>query len=250
MKYLLPIRLATTLAAPLLVNFLVSDAGAQAKPSPAVSSLPDSQPTQPAGELNAPSVANRSVANKPAAPVPHADVQFLNGQLTVDATNESLNQILREISSKARIKVTGGVADERVFGTYGPAAPAMVLAELLEGTGSNLLLVDDAEGSTELILTPRRGGASPPNPNAAAQNSAPPDEERGEGQYVPPIRPYAPPVATGRGPVGANPDGSPANQPNAESSEQNPNANKTPQQIYDQLQRALQQRQQYSPQPQ
>jgi hypothetical protein len=217
-----------------------ASAAAQTEPSAAVSSLPASQPTQPALTPTA-----LPASDTPAAPAPHATVDFYDGKLTVEATNESLNHILGEISRKASIKITGGVADERVFGRYGPASPAAVLAELLDGTGSNLLLVDGANGSSELILTPRRGGASPPSSNASSQSS-PPDQDQSEGQYVPPIRPYAPPAFTGRGPVAANPDGSPANQPNSDPGD--PNANKTPQQIYDQLQRALQQRQQFSPQ--
>jgi hypothetical protein len=202
--------------------------------------LPAAQPTQPALTSTA-----LPASSKPGVPEPHVTVDFSDGKLAVQATNESLNHILGEISQKASIKITGGVPDERVFGSYGPGSPAEVLAELLDGTGSNLLLVEDTKGTLELTLTPRRGGASPPSPNASSQNSQP-DQEPGESQYVPPVRPYAPPSFTGRGPVAANPDGSPAIQPNSDPGDQN--ANKTPQQIYDQLQKALQQRQQYSPQ--
>lgn len=238
----LPIR-TTALLASVLLGTACADLAAQTAPSAAVSSLPASQQTQSALTPTA-----LPASNNPTAPVPNATVDFADGKLDVEATNESLNHILGEISQKAGIKITGGVPDERVFGKYGPGSPAAVLAELLDGTGSNVLLVDDAKGSLELILTPRRGGASPPNPNGSSQNNAP-DQDQSEGQYVPPIRPYAPPSYTGRGPVAANPDGSPATQPNSITSDPgDPNANKTPQQIYDQLQRALQQRQQFSPQ--
>jgi hypothetical protein len=85
----------------------------------------------------------------------------------VSANNSSLNQILREIARLTGMKITGGVSEDRVFGTYGPSEPATILRALLDGTGSNMLLVaNQADVPTELVLTPRVGGASPPNPSA------------------------------------------------------------------------------------
>ncbi len=72
---------------------------------------------------------------------PAAEVSYSNGQITVAANNSSLNQILRDISSKTGMKITGGVTDERVFGQYGPAVPSSILTTLLDGTSSNMLLV-------------------------------------------------------------------------------------------------------------
>jgi hypothetical protein len=101
----------------------------------------------------------------------------------VQASNASLNEILREVGHKTGIKITGGVADDKVFGSYGPSSPAVVLDALLDGTGSNVLLVDDPKGGSELILTPRRGGVTPPNPNASQQSNE--SEDTGAGAYVP-----------------------------------------------------------------
>ncbi len=96
-----------------------------------------------------------------------ADITYSAGLLTVEANNSSLNQILRDISRRTGMKITGHVAEDHVFGTYGPAAPAVILATLLDGTGSNLLLLQNAaDAPTELVLTPRTGTATPPNPNA------------------------------------------------------------------------------------
>ena len=197
-----------------------------AKPSAAVSTLPAAQPT----------AVNQPEATVPLTPAPHhVDVSYSDGKLAVDATNASLNEILREVSQKTGMKITGGVADDRVFGHYGPSKPAVVLDALLEGTGSNFLLVDGKKGSSELILTPRRGGVTPPNPNAATQSN---ESDDSAGQYVPPVRPYQPPVANGRS-VGAvvPSDGTPAG-------EGDQGGAKTPQQIYDQLQRVMQQQKQ------
>jgi len=95
-------------------------------------------------------------------------VVYLRGQLEVDADNSSLNQILHDIGRATGMKITGGVADGRVFGTYGPGAPAAILESLLDGAGVNMLLKETATGSpAELILTPRNGPATPPNPAAA-----------------------------------------------------------------------------------
>jgi hypothetical protein len=199
-----------------------------AKPSAAISTLPSAQTTAEAA-----AAAN----SEPRETAPHqAEVEANGGKLSVVASNASLNEILREIERKAGIKITGGVAEERVFGSYGPAPAAAVLAELLEGTGSNMLLVDDAAGHSELILTARNGGPTPPNPNAGQSNGNE-EPDSGAGRYVPPIRPYGPPTSAGRGPVGNFPVAAP---PVGEQGDPMPPP--TPQQIYDQLQKSQQQK--------
>jgi hypothetical protein len=99
-------------------------------------------------------------------------VSYTNGLLDVRADNSSLNQILRDISHETGMTIVGGVADQRIFGNYGPAAPATVLKTLLDGTGTNMLLKETAtEGPAELILTPQTGGTSPPGPNSASYDA-------------------------------------------------------------------------------
>ena len=114
----------------------------------------------PAGAAGAPGVS---------APARHpARVAYSHGQLEVSADNSSLNQVLHEIGRATGMKITGDVADSWVFGTYGPGAPAAILDRLLDGTGMNMLLKLTASGApAELILTPRNGAATPPNPAAA-----------------------------------------------------------------------------------
>lgn len=157
-----------------------------------------------------------------------AHITYANGQLTVAASNSSLNQILRDIASETGMKITGGVADERVFGQYGPAVPSKVLGDLLDGTGSNMLLVHaTAATPAELVLTPRLGGVTPPNPNAYHDDLPPP---RPQYPIVPPVNPRGGPANTGPVPPS--------------------NGVKTPQQIYEQLERMRQQRQQQQSNPQ
>jgi hypothetical protein len=206
----------------------------QAKPSGGVqvaSSLPATSPT-----------TTPEYPLTPAQQPPkRAQVTFANNTLAISADNSSLNQILRQISSTTGVKITGGVIDERVFGQYGPAPLPQILAELLDGTGSNMLLTHpDGAASPELILTPRQSGPTPPNPNAAAfddkadsQDPAPdPQQEATPAEPAPPGNRTIVPLTPANG---ATPD---ASQPDS------PNGVKTPQQIYEQLQRMRQQQQQ------
>ena len=103
----------------------------------------------------------------------HTSVHFEGGLLTVTASNASLNGVLREISRTTGMKISGTVAEDRVFGTYGPEDPQRVLATLLDGTGTNILILSNqADKPLELVLTRRTGGATPPNPNEAANSNA------------------------------------------------------------------------------
>jgi hypothetical protein len=175
-------------------------------------------------------------------PPQHAQVTYANDILTVSADNSSLNQILRQICSITGVKITGGVTDERVFGQYGPAPLSQILAELLDGTGSNILLThQDGSASAELILTPRQGGATPPNPNAAAfdepsEQQEPAPEPEQPAAALPPGSRTTVPIAPAPSSTGTTPTD--ASQPDS------PNGVKTPQQIYEQLQRMRQQQQQ------
>ncbi len=186
-------------------------------------------------------------------------MSYTASQLTISASNSSLNQILREVSRLTGIKVTGGVAEERVFGDYGPGEPADVLGKLLDGTGSNMLFVSSVDGKTpELILTPRTGGVTPPNPNASRfdDNADAEDESRQQVTPAPqpsesqsqPARPN--PVATPIQPAQAAGDANAQSpQPTTAPADpsQSPNGVKTPQQIYDELMR-LRRQQQTQPQ--
>jgi hypothetical protein len=101
-----------------------------------------------------------------------ARVTYMNGLLEVRADNSSLNQILREISRQTGMKITGGVADQRVFGSYGPAPAATVLQTLLDGTGTNVLLQETlAHAPEQLVLTPQTGGPTPPPPTSPSYDA-------------------------------------------------------------------------------
>ncbi len=225
MPALKPIRIATALLLTLPPMLLAQDA--------------QQPPTQP------PSAAPRTPGQQPAQ---RAEVIYANSTISVTAQNSSLNQILRDIAQQTGMKITGGVADERVYGNYGPASPAKVLGQLLDGTGSNMLLLQNSAAiPTELVLTPRNGGPTPPSP-AAASGYDDQNYPRGPINRRPPFNPSRTPnlganIVTA--PVSPTPTPPP---PVAPATQPSPNGVKTPQQIYDELQR-MQQQPQSAPTP-
>jgi len=190
-----------------------------------------------------------------------AQVVYAQGKLEITADNSSLNQILRDVARQTGMKITGGVADQRVFGKYGPGAPSAILSNLLEGSGSNMVLRENpAHSPEELVLTPRNGGPMPPSPTAAGndddapaldETALPQQQPAATSQQTqppqPPSAPVTPPTsgfmsaptaapATG---AGATPSAVPAST--SASNPQSPNGVKTPQQIFQQLQQMQQQ---------
>ena len=223
------------------------------------STLPSSQTT--AAQSTPQYTGSPQYTAAPPLPQPHrADVSYRNGLLTVAAANSSLNQILREISRQTGMKITGGVADERVFGTYGPAAPGKVLNSLLDGTGSNMLL------HAERLRGTRRAHPHPAHRRRHSTQPECPQLRRRRLRHCPPRRslhnaasrrpsrallttPPPPTLPVPNRCLPRSPRRSENYTPSADSAPQSPNGVKTPQQIYDQLMRARQQQQQQQQQP-
>ncbi len=236
------------------------------------------------------SVAHPSIglpaATGVAGPQKHrAKVTVTNGTLQISADNSSLNAILREVAARTGMTITGGVLDQRVFGTYGPGPSPEVLSQLLEDTGANMMLrMTPSGGLGELSLSPRMGGPTPPGPStfrdeedvpapamvqpaSPAASSAPPPQQ--QPPQLPFSRPANQPAATDpmQTPVTPDPAGfvsaptvAPATEPgttpgpatqttgstdpnsgSGNGTPQSPNGVKTPQQIYEQLQKLMQQ---------
>ena len=212
---------------------------------PGQSTLPAVTPTAlpSAGSPAAPPAASK--------PAHAARVAYSGGTLEVTADNSSLNQILRDVARQTGMKITGGVNDERVYGKYGPARPALVLESLLDGTGSNMVLKEtSAAAPEELILSPRQGGPTPPNPTAAGfrdgtlASEAASDQSDSSAQPVP----AAPAPTPGFRSLTVPPEASVTASP-AAGDPPSPNEVKTPEEIYQQL-RQLQLRQsQLQPKP-
>jgi hypothetical protein len=157
--------------------------GSRVGPGFPPSSLPATPPTTAPQPVPAPPQVTPLTAT-PTQPgtltrAHRAAVTYNSGLVSINASNSSLNQILREISKQTGMKITGGVRDERVFGHYGPATLSDILITLIDGTGTNLVLRQTASNTpVELILTPRNGGATPPNPNAPGFDDGVDDDDR------------------------------------------------------------------------
>jgi hypothetical protein len=93
-----------------------------------------------------------------------------SGQLTVQADNSSLSEILQQVSAAGGMKIQGLQAggDQRIFGSYGPAAPRDVLSELLNGSGYNVMMLGQTSAGVprELSLTMRTVGGVPNAPRS------------------------------------------------------------------------------------
>ncbi len=215
--------------------------------------------------------------NAQGVPEHRAEVKYSNGLLTVTARDASLNSILRQISQQTGMKISGGVRDDRVFGTYGPDRPSAVVTTLLDGSGSNILLVNNAASEpAQLILSPRVGGPTPPSQFAAGQQA----EQDNDDSPAPPAR-FGAQGAPPQIPLGGRPNVQPGTNLNpslsaptsnnsdsqavvfppvsatttpatattsSDVTQESPSGVKTPQQIFEQLQKLRQQQEQAQPQ--
>jgi hypothetical protein len=191
--------------------------------------VPVAAPVPPPQPMVAP-----NLLDQPATP---ATVTANNHELTVKAENSSLSQILHQVSSATGMKLDGLGGDERVFGSFGPAAPREVITALLNGTSYNVLMVGDLPNGAprQLLLTRKAsGGASPsstasangapnanqphtgdednPDDNAAPDDSS--DDTAPPMQYTPPsIAPADPPTSAPSDPPTSAPSNSPSEGP-------------------------------------
>ncbi|MGD0443935.1 MAG: hypothetical protein ABSA39_08360 [Edaphobacter sp.] len=248
MNHFAPIRFAAAAGIALAASLPAQSPQSQRNPPPVASQAPSTLPATP--PTTAP-VQPEVPLTPQQRPPQRAQVTYTDGALSVSADNSSLNQILREIANNTGMKITGGVSDERVFGKYGPADPAQILAALLDGTGSNMILVHrEGEAHAELILTPRQGGPTPPNPNAHTVDDKPDPRDSPPTQAAQPDpapAPVTPPETTPVTP--ATPAAAAGTNPANPAQPDSPNGVKTPQQIYEQLQ-LMRQQQQQTPQQQ
>ena len=195
-------------------------------------------PAAPAQQPQSGAPAQPAAAQQPQSPAPvpqvapsmlqqpagEAQIVFSGDTLSIRADNSSLSAILHQVAGKSGMQIEGLSGDERVFGSFGPGAPRDVLADLLNGTAYNLVLLGDlGDGAPrELILTPAtRAGvaAPPPSPMTTTIDEAAnePDAE------IPQPQPEVPPAGT-----------TPPPTPGV----------KTPQQLFEQLQKMRSQQQQ------
>lgn len=118
--------------------------------------------------VSAPATAQASPATSP-----HNEVFLRDGTLTVQAHNTTVRRILQQISQESGMVIDGPIPDASVFGQYGPGNPAVVMSELLDGLGYNILMTGSARSGAPqtLLLTPRSGTATPPSPTSLASSA-------------------------------------------------------------------------------
>jgi hypothetical protein len=147
-------------------------------------------PTRATGQLNPPVV--RKIATNSERPINGVRVRFANGQLEIHARNATLSEVLFQIQKQtgAEIAIPAGTEQERVVVDSGPAPASEVLAELLNGSGLNFVVVgSEADPNTlrSVILSRKSGFAQyvpsyTPPPTAAnvpmnGMDAAPPPDE-------------------------------------------------------------------------
>jgi len=111
----------------------------------------------------------------PAPPLPPAypvhdpavppEVSYVNGQLLIDAKNSTLSDVLKAVEKDtgATFDISSGDTSERVVGRIGPGTPRDVMAELLNGSHFNYVMlspIGNPSALSKVLLTPRSKGAT------------------------------------------------------------------------------------------
>src|SRR5258708_7427307 len=185
-------------------------------------------------------------------------VSYQSGQLTIVAPNSTLADILRAVrkTTAAEIEIPTN-ATERVVTRLGPGPARDVVAELLNGSRFNYVLLGspaDANQLTRVVLVAKTAEAPSPNEQASNPQGQPGQPVMGQPGYVPPPQQEpakVPPDAPDAAPTTAeNPDEN-ADQYAAEAEQQpivpeQPGV-KTPQQMLQEMQQRQMQMQQQLP---
>jgi hypothetical protein len=196
-------------------------------------------------------------------PAQPPQVSYLNGQLTIISRNSTLSDILHAVARQtgAVIELPPGAGFERVAGRMGPGLARNVLAELLNGSRYDYVMVASAAnpgGLQHVILTPKSGGsdssaAAPvatsqppaqPEPQVMPNGGDMPPEASADDQDAPPDE-----LPNQQPPAGEQPEPQ-AYTPGAPQPGQQPSGVKTPEQLLQELQRMQQQQQQQQQQRQ
>lgn len=217
--------------------------GRRSKAAPVAEAVPTPPPPPPTLEQSPPTA-------------PRVNLQ--NGQLTIDAPNSTLAQILRAVQARtgASIDIPSSAGNERVVAQLGPGLPRDVLNTLLNGSKFDYVILGvtgDPGGIQKVILTPRQAvtavnTAQNKNPQPAQDEDSgdegstvadTSDNEYQNPQPVPPPNGFRRPIMPGGARV----------NPGAESDNgEQQNGPKTPQQLMQEMQQMQQQQQMYQQQ--
>jgi hypothetical protein len=120
-----------------------------------------------------------------AIPAVAPQVSYQDGLLTIVAPNSTLGDILRGVRkhTSADIEIPA-TANERVVTRLGPGPAREVVAELLNGSHFNYILLGSPDNATQLVRVVLVAKTGPDNPTSqpaeAGNNAAPPAEVAAE----------------------------------------------------------------------
>jgi len=228
--------------------------GRRAKAAPVAEAAP-TQPPPPTLEQSPPTAPR---------------VTLQNGQLTIDASNSTLAQVLHAVQARtgASIDIPSTAGNDRVVGQFGPGLPRDVLNTLLNGSKFDYVILGvtgDPAGIQKVILTPRQATTTV---NTAQNNNPQPAQEEdsadegvpvadtSENEYQNPEQPVPPqpggfrrPIMPGgQQPPGFQQQGFQQGEPGAQGNGEQQNNPKTPEQLMQEMQQLQQQQQQYQQQ--
>src|SRR5436190_6127127 len=179
------------------------------------------------------------------------DVSFQGGQLVIVARNSTMGDVLNAVKQKTGASVEmPASSSERVVGKFGPGAPRDVMAQLLNGSHFDYVLLGspaDPGALKKVLLMARASGPQQSQPQPQTQPSAPNFQQNPNLQAVPEVENDQPVEEN-------NPDTSQDVRPSEEEQQQQqeqeppqPGANgpvvKTPEQLLRELQQQQQQQQ-------
>jgi hypothetical protein len=216
---------------------------ASTAPAPVRTSKAHSRKPAPVAEVPQAPAAPPTLEEQP--PVP-PQVSYRNGQLTIDAANATLAQVLHSVQSQtgASVDIPPGAGNERVVATLGPGKPKDVLANLLNGSKFDYVLLGEANNPgavQKVILLARTSsvanasqiGVHPSQPQQAVE---PPEDEYPQNE----------PEVESPAPLTPGQPGFPGGEqltPDTNNAQPNPGG-RTPEQMLQELQRMQQQQQQ------
>ena len=102
-------------------------------------------------------------------------VSYQDGQLTIIAPNSTLGDVLRAVRKQTGAEIEIPEAKERVVTHLGPAPASEVMAELLNGSRFNYILLgspDDSHLLTKVVLVPKSGPENAGSNNPGGQQQA------------------------------------------------------------------------------
>jgi hypothetical protein len=144
MLVLLPVVAATAQAAPQKKSHKTK--------APVVQPAPQPAPTPPPPPL--------TPEQGPAYP---PEVSFKGGELTIVARNSTMGDVLTAVKQRTGAAVDmPAVSSERVVGRFGPGSPRDVMAQLLNGSHYNYVMLgsaDDPNAVSKIVLTSKATNA-------------------------------------------------------------------------------------------